>query len=111
MARREVAVEPIEFLVSRPVRQEAEATAARKGTPHERNRAGRRMTVTFPDRVWREELSRLASKWGMNPSDVVTWCVSQAMAAIAAGEVAPPDGERRFYHRAGEMLELPWEPE
>jgi len=23
----------------------------------------------------------------------------------------PSDGERRFYHRSGEMLELPWEPE
>jgi len=111
MVRRDVGVEPIEFLVARPVDVQPEAEPTRKRTPHEAQRADRRMTVTFPHREWREELSLLANRWGMNPSDVVTWCVSQTMAAIAAGDLEPPDGERRFYHRSGEMLDLPWEPE
>jgi len=82
-----------------------------KRTPHERERAQRRMSITLPDPEWRDAIWERAKAWGLNGSDFVTFCVSYTMAAIEAGNVERPDGERRFYHRTCRMLVLPWEPE
>jgi len=82
----------------------------RSTTPHERERTGRRVAVSFPDEAWVGALQEQAERWGMRVSDLVVFCVAHTMAGIEAGEVRKPAGETRFYHRAGEGLDLGWEP-
>jgi len=109
----EVIGSQVEMLLGdRPTEKPKEAEKSqRKRTPHERTRAQRRMAVTFPDPGWRDAIWSQAKAWGLNASDFVTFCVSYTMAEIEAGNVEQPEGDRVFYHRSGEMLDLPWEPE
>ena len=86
------------------------APGGTKTTPHERERAGRRVTVSFPDEAWVLALQRQAERWGVRVSDVVVVAVAHLMAGVEAGEVRRPGGEVQFYHRGGEGLELEWEP-
>jgi len=88
-----------------------EDNAKRKRTPHERDRAQRQMSITFPGPEWGDAIREQAAAWNMRPSDFVIWAISQAMAAIEAGKLTRPDGEQEVYHRSGGMLHLPWEPE
>jgi len=83
----------------------------KKGPPSEDDRVHRRMTITFPYPEWRDAVNVQAKEWALKASDFLTFCVAYTMAAIEAGDVTRPRGEREFYHRAGEMLELPWDPE
>lgn len=91
--------------------QEAQKARKTKLRPHETERKKRQMSVTFPTPEWKQTLQDKADEWGLRPSDLLTYCLSYTMAAIESGELEPPKGkDRRSYHRAGELLDLPWEP-
>jgi hypothetical protein len=91
---------------------EPEPEPERKATPHEKKRKARQMSLTFPSPEWKQAIKEQADKWNMRPSDLLVYCVSYTMQAIEDGEVRRPDGRvGRFYHRAGEALDLPWEPQ
>jgi len=110
MARREVAVEPIEFLMAREtVEDTPEAAPARKRTPHERGRRGRKLGVTFPSEGWAEAVRELAGRWGVRPGDVLVLAVARLMADVEGGEVDGPRRPAGFQERAGGMFDLPWE--
>jgi hypothetical protein len=69
------------------------------------------MSVTFPTPEWKRTLQDKADEWGLRPSDLLTYCLSYTLAAVESGQLEPPQGKRgRFYHRAAEFLDLPWEP-
>jgi hypothetical protein len=92
---------------------EEEALKARKTKlrPHETERKKRQMSVTFPTPAWKQTLQDKADEWGLRPSDLLTYCLSYTMAAVESGKLEPPKGKGgRFYHRAAEFLDLPWEP-
>lgn len=92
---------------------EEEAQKARKTKlrPHETKRKARQMSVTFRTPEWKEAVQEKANEWGLRPSDLLTYCLSYTMAAVESGKLEPPKGKgSRFYHRAGEFLDLPWEP-
>lgn len=92
--------------------QDEESVRKTKRRPHEQNRAHRQMSVTFPSAEWGIQVRRLAERWDLRPADVMVYAVSFMMSAIEAGELRRPGGEKqRFYHRSGEALELPWEPD
>ena len=121
--RRELEVEPIEFLVSRVTtddgrrttdgggESEQDARGPRRVRPHEVGRKRRQMSVTFPDAAWGAAVRDLADEWGVRPGDVVVYAVARLLAGVEGGEVGRPRVERvRPWHRAGECLELPWIP-
>jgi hypothetical protein len=119
MARRDATVlnpeETVEeWLKDKPVEQEPEEKEEkqeRKVTPHEQGRKARQMSLTFPGPEWKAAIKEQSEAWGMRPSDFVIFCVSYAIAGIQRGEVARPPGQiDEFRHRAGEGLDLPWEP-
>jgi hypothetical protein len=92
----------------------AEEAPARKTkrTPHETDRTARQLAVVFPTPEWKEAVLELAAEWNVRTSDFLTWCVSYAMRAVADGKVhRPSNGGAMYHHRAGECMELPWEPE
>ena len=95
-------------------RAEEEARQTRKTPlrPSEVKRPTRRLNISFPTSEWREAVLEQAEAWGVRTSDFLTFCVAYTMAAIESGELrrAPRSGPTRFYHRAGEALELPWSP-
>lgn len=95
-------------------RPAAEETPARKTkrTPHEANRAARQLAVVFPTPAWKDAVLDLAAEWNVRTSDFLTWCVSYTMRALADGNVRTPSiGGAMYHQRAGECMELPWEPE
>lgn len=114
MRRRSIAdvAEPIEFLMSETQVQEHEPEQQRKTKrqPHERERAARQLNVTFPEPEWTDAVRDLAERWNVRPADVMVVAFAYLMRAIEDGEVRRPQGEQRFYHRAGECFELPWGP-
>jgi hypothetical protein len=107
----------VEQLVESQIRtdREAEQEENRKHTrrPSEERRARRKVSTTFPTPQWRDAVLHQADRWGIRLSDFMTFCVAFTMRAIESGELseAPRSGPTRFYHRAGENLDLPWSPE
>jgi hypothetical protein len=95
--------------------EEREAAKARKTkrTPHEERRVSRRLNISFPTVEWKEAVLEQAERWDVRTSDFMTFCVAHTMKAIESGELrrAPRSSPTRFYHRAGENLNLPWTPE
>ena len=95
-------------------RAEEEARQTRKTPlrPHEETRIARRLNVTFPTPEWKEVVLEQAEAWDIRTSDFVTFCVAFTMAAIESGDLrrTPRSGPVRYYHRAGESLDLPWSP-
>lgn len=108
MERREIALDPAvaSILTRRPA---VEERPKRHRSEHERERVGRRLSLTLPDAEWRMAIEREAERCGIRVSDFVTWCVARGMRAIEEGE-ARPRGEVQFWQRAGEPVRLPWEP-
>jgi hypothetical protein len=97
----------------RGVREEDRKVEPRrsKRTPHERGRAGRRVTLDFPDGGWKAAVWEVAERWGVRPCDVYVLAVARLLAAIEAGEVGGPvNGGPQFWERAGSGMDLPWEP-
>lgn len=111
MSRRRIAeqVEPIEFLMRREKPETPSVIAVQKQTPHERERSSRKMTVTLPSPEWRDAIETEAERWGVRPCDVIVLAFSRLMASFEEGR-SRPQNEAKFYHRAGEMFSLPWEP-
>ena len=103
--------EPIDFLVSRPAAPGDDGRSRRRRvTPHERERRGRKLTVTLPDGAWVDAIAAEAERWGVRKSDVLIYAFAHLMAAFEGGEERP-QGCAEFWQRAGEGLELPWGPE
>ena len=94
--------------------REFDSTRERRGerrrTPHEVGRVVRRMGVTFPADGWAEAVRALARRWGVRTGDVLVLAVARLMADVEEGVVEEPDGRAGFQDRAGEGMELPWEP-
>lgn len=99
-------------MVGEEVTEEKEKERKTPRRPSEEQRAQRRLSITFPTPEWKEALLEQADVWGVRASDFATFCIAYTMAAIESGELrrAPRSGPTRFYHRAGEPLELPWSP-
>ena len=99
-------------LMEEQVAEETEKERKTKRRPSEVNRPNRRVTISLPTVEWKETVLDQADRWGVRTSDFLTFCIAYTMAAIESGELrrAPRSGPTRFYHRAGEALELPWSP-
>jgi len=83
-----------------------------KATPHARKRPARQVSLTFPSAEWVEAVGARAERWEVRKSDFLVWCVAVAFAALEAGEVEQPNTmPAQFHQRAGECMELPWEPD
>jgi len=101
----------VDMLLGDVPTEKAQEEEKRMGPPSERERVHRRMTITFPYPEWRQAIDAQAKDWKLNVSDFLTFCVAYTMAGIESGKVTRPRGQRKFHHRAGQMLELPWDPE
>lgn len=109
--RQPVVLDPaVAAIVTRRQRIEEESKRKTKATPHERERRGRKVSLTFPSAAWRDAVEAEAERCRIRVSDFLTWCVSYAMRALEDGEARRPVAEVRYWHRAGEALDLPWEP-
>jgi len=109
VARREVALDPA--VASILSARQPDEPKARRSSPHEQERRGRKLTVTLPSEAWVDVVYAEARRWGaLRPADVVVYALARMMAGFEEGE-ARPQGEARPYYRAGEGLALPWEPE
>jgi len=110
VARREVALDPAVASILGPSSQPPSNGRGKK-TPHERERRGRKLSLTLPSDAWVDVVYAEARRWGaLRPADVVVYALARMMAGFEEGE-ARPQGEARPYYRAGEGLALPWEPE
>jgi hypothetical protein len=78
--------------------------------PHELDRRNRQMNITWPDADWIDAVQAEADRWGCRPCDVLVYAFAQMMDRFQTGQPRPR-GQAKFHHRAGEMLDLPWEPE
>jgi len=88
-----------------------QAEQERTPTPHQVDRKRRAMSVTFPGAAWVQAVRDQARAWHVRPSDFLVWCVAYALRAIRDGVATRPRGDvDEHRHRAGEGLELPWEP-
>jgi len=81
----------------------------RHRTPHERGRAERTISVSFPGAEWADAVRELARRWRVRPADVMVAAFAHMMADLEAGRFERPEGEVEFWHRAGEGLALEWE--
>lgn len=107
--RRRVQFDPAVAAILSGAADPPESSRQSKPRPHERDRTGRKMTVTFPDPAWLDAIQAEAERWGVRPSDVMVYAISVMMDAFEQGQ-ARPSGEAQPYQRAGEGLDLPWEP-
>jgi len=81
--------------------------------PHEEKRSARLVGVTFPSSAWKSYLADKATELGdaKRQSDLIVYLLSYAIAALESGELEAPDlGEIPGHRRAGEALDLFWEP-
>jgi len=91
------------------------AAPERKTTkhPHEEKRAARLVGVTFPSSAWKQYLASKAAELGdaKRQSDLIVYLLSYAIAALEAGDLQAPDlAQIAGHQRAGEALDLFWEP-
>lgn len=90
---------------------EAEPKRRSKRRPHEAERKYRMISVTFPSPGWKDAVGDLAQRWGVRTSDVMTYAFAYLMRAVEDGEVGQPGlWQVDFQDRAGDVLDLPWEP-
>jgi len=88
----------------------ARGVGKKRPTPHEKGRAGRKVTITLPGDEWKAALDELADRWELRACDLWVFAVAHLMASVADG-LDRPEGEAKFWQRAGEGLDLPWWPE
>lgn len=83
----------------------------KKQSPHVRDRRARMMSVTFPDPEWCDAIRELAERWDVRPGDIVVYAVSRFFDDLRNEEVEGPIARAGFQDRAGDVFDLPWEPE
>ena len=102
-----------ELLRARPVAVTTpEGEKTRKRTPHQEGLKARRVTIALPSAAWRAAIEAEAERWGVRVCDVLVFAFAQMMSEFEGGGLRRPGRNgTRFYHRAGEGLDLPWGPE
>ena len=94
-----------------PRRLEPEPSRQTTRHPHEQKRSARFVGVTLPSPAWKDYITAKSEEYGLGPSDLVVYCLSDSFRRLESGELPPPDGSKKQrHHRAGEGLDLSWTP-